>query len=286
MRLSAASSPIQPFTSGFQHRDSLGTLNMNFGLVLSAVLYLIKKLTHSEQCHITKTCLSLKQTQARKQVQVFPCWRGSWDSYRGMAGITSLEQPGPEELLPQQAEVKRWSFVLHPDLRLSVLMSPLLSLIIPLLCHFALTFCFYPFFSMLPSLVALNSSSFLGGKGSDPPAPPSTQSPQAGLIAFSSRQGVKWDSRSCLWLHPQWDVGIEQGNGSQAEQGQDFSALSSLLFLGSPRLPWCCLGSLAKSLQHCSVSQKDSFNVFQNASRPFSQIPAILWGYCLNQSLI
>lgn len=165
-------------------------------------------------------------------------------------------------------------------------MSPLLSLIIPLLCHFALACCFIHSFPVLPSLAALNSSSFLGGKGSVPPAPPSTQSPQAGLIAFSSRQGVKWDSRSCLWLHPQWDVGIEQGNGSQAEQWQDFSALSSLLFLGSPRLPWCCLGSLAKSLQHCFVSQKDSFNVFQNASLPFSQIPAILWGYCLSQSLI
>lgn len=179
-------------------------------------------------------------------------------------------------------------------------MSPFLSLTISLLCHFALALCFHHSFPVLPSLVSLNSSSFLGGKGSDPPAPPSTQSPQAGLcrgllssssarcllIAFSSRQGVKWDSRSCLWLHPQWDIGTEQGNGSQAEQWQDFSALSSLLFLAFPRLPWCCLGSLAKSLQHHFVSQKDSFNVFQNASLPFSQMPAIVWGYCLSQSLI
>lgn len=138
-------------------------------------------------------------------------------------------------------------------------------------------------FPVLPSLVALNSSSFLGGNGSDPPAAHNTQNPQAGLcqglLSCSSpwchpdclllRQGVKWDSRSCLWLHPRWDIGTEQGNGSQAEQWQDFSALSSLLFLGFPRLPWCCLGRLAKSLQHHFVSQKDPFNVFQNASLPF-----------------
>lgn len=186
-------------------------------------------------------------------------------------------------LLPQQPEVKWWSFVLDPDLRLFVPMSPLLSLTISLLCNFALSFCFYPFFSYAPLPCCLNSSSFLGGNGSDPPAAPNTQNPQAGLcqglLSCSSpwchpdclllRQGVKWDSRSCLWLHPQWDIGTEQGNGSQAEQWQDFSALSSLLFLGFPRLPWCCLGRLAKSLQHHFVSQKDPFNVFQNASLPF-----------------
>lgn len=179
-------------------------------------------------------------------------------------------------------------------------MSPLLSLTISLLCHFTPAFCFYQFFLCSPPLLPLIPPHSWVGRAQTPLFPPSTQSPQAGLcwgllssssargllIASSSRQGVKWDSRSCLWLHPQWDVGTEQGNGSQAEQWQDFSALSSPLFFGFPRLPWCCSGSLAKSLQPHFVSQKDSFNVFQNASLPFSQIPAILWGHCLSQPLI
>lgn len=54
-----------------------GHIKHEFGLVVECSLYLTEKLTHSEQCHITKAFLSLKQMQARKQVQLFPCWRGA-----------------------------------------------------------------------------------------------------------------------------------------------------------------------------------------------------------------
>lgn len=62
----------------------------------------------------------------------------------------------------------------------------------------------------------------------------------------------------------------------------DFSTCSSLLFPVFPRLLWCCLGSLAKSLQQHFIPLKDFFNVFQNSSLLFFRLciqitPIAVW---------
>lgn len=157
-------------------------------------------------------------------------------------------------LLPQQPEVKGWTHTWG-----SLPPCP------PLVCYhlppvsFCSCFLCFPFFSRAPLPCCPSFSPFLGGKGSDPllpqhsepsgwavPGPPEQQlcsvPPDCPLQQAGSKVGFK----ELPTASPQWGAGMEQGNGSQAEQWQDFSALSSLLFLGFPGLPWCCLGSLLR----------------------------------------